>query len=111
MVGESSNRFCQLGHVGGCAVDVLGHGGLRFQKGIHEHLHGLRGKGGLLVRRGKDIASGVQRFHDIPDEIHEFVGLGLAGETADFHSTAEGVDNYITCYFTTTFNFNQFGYS
>ena len=92
VVGKSGNRLGQLGHVGGGAVDILGHHGLRFQNRIHHKLHGLRGKGGLLVRRGKDIAPGVQRLHYIPDEVHELVGLGLAGETADFHSTTESIN-------------------
>ena len=55
----------------------------------------FRHDGSLLVGGGKNGVAVVEGLHDIPDKVHELIGFGLAGEAADFHDTAEGVDKYI----------------
>lgn len=57
----------------------------------------FRHDGGLLVRGGENGVAVIERLHHIPDKVHELIGFGLTGETADFHGTAEGVDNRFTC--------------
>lgn len=52
----------------------------------------FRHDGGLLVGGGKDGAAVIEGLHHIPDKVNELIGFGLAGEAADFHDTAEGVD-------------------
>ena len=71
----------------------------------------FRHDGGLLVRGGENGVAVVEGLHDIPDKVHELIGFGLAGETADLHDTAEIVDKHFTFYRSFSFNFNQFGYS
>lgn len=55
----------------------------------------FRHDGSLLVGGGKNGVAVVEGLHDVPDKVHELIGLGLAGETADFHGTAEGVDTCV----------------
>lgn len=55
----------------------------------------FRHDGSLLVGGGENRVAVVEGLHDIPNEVHEFVGLGLAGKAADFHGTAEGVDTCV----------------
>ena len=57
----------------------------------------FRHDGSLLVGGGENGVAVVEGLHNIPNEVHEFVGLGLAGKATDFHGTAEGVDNRFTC--------------
>lgn len=59
----------------------------------------FRHDGGLLVRGGEDGVAVVEGLHDIPYKVHELIGFGLTGETADLHNTAEIVD--ISILFTT----------
>ena len=49
----------------------------------------------LLVRGGKNGVAIVEGLHHIPDKVHELIGFGLAGEAADLHDTAEGVDTCV----------------
>ena len=52
----------------------------------------FRHDGGLLVRGGKNGVAVVEGLHHIPDKVHELIGFGLAGETANLHNTAKSVD-------------------
>lgn len=67
----------------------------------------FRHDGGLLVRGGKNGVAIVEGLHHIPDEVHEFVGLGLAGATADLHDTAEIVDISIVCLTVSCYQFGN----
>ena len=55
----------------------------------------FRHDGGLLVRSGEDGVAVVEGLHHIPDKVHELIGFGLAGETADLHDTAQVIDKEI----------------
>ena len=52
----------------------------------------LRHDGSLLVGGGKDGVAVIEGLHHIPDKVHELIGFGLAGESADLHCTAQIVD-------------------
>lgn len=63
----------------------------------------------LLVRGGQDGVTVVEGLHDIPDKVHELIGLGLTGKAADFHDNAQVVDKHFTFYRSFSFNRYQFG--
>ena len=58
----------------------------------------FRHDGGLLVRGGKDGVAVIEGLHHIPDKVHELIGFGLTGETADLHDTTKSVDKNFTFY-------------
>lgn len=55
----------------------------------------FRHDGGLLVRGGENGVAVIEGLHHIPDKVHELIGFGLAGETADLHDTAESVNTCV----------------
>lgn len=67
----------------------------------------FRHDGGLLVRGGENGVAVVEGFHHIPDKVHELISFGLAGEAADFHDTAEGVDTSVSMYKSISLNTPQ----
>ena len=52
----------------------------------------FRHDGGLLVRGGENGVAVIEGLHHIPNEVHEFIGFGLAGEAADLHGATKSVD-------------------
>ena len=100
VVGKSSEG-------GGHCDHAAGGFGLGFEGGINKGLDGLHGDCGSLVRGGEDAAAIVKGFHNVPYEVHKLIRVGLAGETADFHNTAEGVDTGISIYPSISFNTPQ----
>ena len=68
---------------------------LRLDQCIKHQFEGIIADGGLLVRGGENGVTVIEGLHHIPDKVHELIGFGLAGETADLHNTAQGVDKHI----------------
>ena len=69
----------------------------------------FRHDGSLLVRGGENGVAVVEGLHHIPDKVHELIGFGLAGKTADLHDTAQGVDKHFMFYRSFSLNRYQFG--
>lgn len=102
MVGEGSEG-------GGHCDHAAGGFGLGFEGGINKSLDGLHGDGGGLVWGGEDAAAIVKGFHNVPYEVHEFIRIGLAGETADFHNPPQSIYTNFTAYRAISFSDPQNG--